>query len=51
VEIPFFGKMSEITREYLSRGLSVYVEGRLKKEEREGKEDDRSRVKRSSDLS
>ena len=51
VQILFFGKIAEIAGEYLSRALSAYVEGRLKTEERESKERDRGRVKRSSDLS
>lgn len=54
VQILFFGKIAEIaanTGEYLCRALSTYVEGRLKTDERESKERDRVRVKRSSDLS
>jgi len=51
VQIPFFGKMAEVAAEYLSGAFSVYVEGRLNTEERESKERDRGRAKRSSDLS
>jgi single-stranded DNA-binding protein len=40
VQILFFEKMAEIAGECLSRGLSVYVEGKLKTEERQGKEGD-----------
>jgi len=50
-EIIGIGKMAEVAAEYFSGAFSVYVEGRLKTEERESKEGDRSRVKRSSDLS
>ena len=51
VQILFFGKIAEIAGEYLCRALSTYIEGRLKTDERESKERDRVRVKRSSDLS